>query len=143
MVVAAAVAALLVVAGCSKKPLIIVATPSATSSSASPTAGSPSPPTSPSPGGVHIGDPAVAAEGLFDAWTRNDRIAAGLYASQAAVDTLFMTPFSPPAPTFQGCNPSGAEVLCSYTYEGGAISMSVIGSASAGYRVNSVGFIAD
>jgi hypothetical protein len=92
---------------------------------------------------VDISDPTVAAEGLFDAWTRNDRIAAGLYASQAAVDTLFMTPFSPPAPTFQGCNPSGAEVLCSYTYEGGAISMSVIGNASAGYRVNSVGFIAD
>ena len=133
------VALALVVAGCKKKPLIVISE-TTTSPFPLPTATA-SPPSSPT--GVLIADPAVAAQGLFDAWTRNDRVAAALYASQAAIDALFANPFSSPAPTFQGCNPSGAEVLCSYTYEGGAISMSVTGSASAGYRVNSVGFIAD
>ncbi len=92
-----------------------------------------------------ISKPEVAAKRLYGAWKKSDRPAARRVASRSAVNQLFKTRFTGDAPDwqFQGCERRGSGYDCSYSYEGGAAIMRVTGSASAGFLVSSVKFIAD
>ena len=89
--------------------------------------------------------PEAAAQKLYSAYKSCNRPAALKAASPRAVRKLFGQRCQPGDPKWQfmGCEKTGSSRLCSYYYEGGAVSMRVVGSASAGYRVTSVSFIAD
>lgn len=92
-----------------------------------------------------ISTPESAAKKLYSAWKKHDRSAARLVASNSAVNQLFKTRFTGDAPDwqFQGCEKRRGGYNCSFSYEGGGVTMRVAGGASAGYRVTSVSFIAD
>lgn len=87
----------------------------------------------------------AAAKSLYAAWRKYDRQAARRVASSIAVNQLFKTRPTKDAPQwqFQGCDKRPGGYDCSYSYEGGAATMRVTGSARAGYLVKSVKFIAD
>jgi hypothetical protein len=87
--------------------------------------------------------PEAAAEGLFDAWADKDRTAAAKFASEAAVAKLFRDGGGPEGMEFQGCEKESGGYTCGYYYEGGGLIMHVKGSEAAGYKVDSVEFIAD
>jgi hypothetical protein len=87
--------------------------------------------------------PEDAAKGLFNAWGRNDREAAKQYASDAAIAKLFKGGHDTSGMTSQGCSEEPGGFNCAYTYDGGALIMHVKGSASAGYRVETIEYIAD
>ncbi|MDQ3818539.1 MAG: hypothetical protein M3362_12800 [Acidobacteriota bacterium] len=90
-----------------------------------------------------ISTPEDAARGLFNAFGRHDRDAAAKFASDAAVAKLFKESTGTEGMKFQGCNDEGGDLNCAYSYEGGALIMHVKGSKEAGYKVQSVQFIAD
>lgn len=90
-----------------------------------------------------ITKPETAAKKLYGAWKSHDRRAALRVASSAAVNKLFRNRYTGPDWEFNGCEKRGAGYDCFYRYEGGGTSMRVTGSAAAGYRVQSVSFIAD
>ena len=90
-----------------------------------------------------ISTPEDAARGLFNAFGRHDRDAAAKFASDAAVAKLFKESTGTEGMKFQGCNDEGSDLNCAYSYEGGALIMHVKGSKEAGYKVQSVEFIAD
>jgi hypothetical protein len=76
---------------------------------------------------------------LFEAWKMGDRSTALSVASEEAVDALFRSKVSRPAPEFEGCDRVGTgQHDCAYRYEGGGIVMRVSGG-----RVERVEFIAD
>lgn len=87
--------------------------------------------------------PQVAARRLYLAWKGGNRPAALVVASPAAVNRLFSRPFTGPDLRFQSCTNRDAGFDCAYSYEGGGLIMRVTGGASAGYRVESLRFIAD
>jgi hypothetical protein len=89
--------------------------------------------------------PEGAAKGLFSAWQRGDRNDASHYARQRAIDALFAHPNTGDV-TYanQGCSPEGGQFLCSWTYPGGAMQMTVEGVlGNSGYVVDNVTYIAD
>jgi len=92
-----------------------------------------------------ISQPETAAQKLYSAYKSCNRAAALKAASSRAVSKLFGKNCKPGDPDwkFMGCEKTGTTHLCSYYYEGGGVSMRVAGSASAGYSVRSVSFIAD
>ena len=90
-----------------------------------------------------ISTPEDAARGLFNAFGRHDRDAAAKFATDAAVAKLFKQSTGTEGMKFQGCNDEGSDLNCAYSYEGGALIMHVKGSKDAGYKVQSVEFIAD
>lgn|ERR687884_1020488 len=90
-----------------------------------------------------VSTPEAAAQGLFNAFGRHDRDAAAKFASDAAVTKLFKESTGTQGMQFQGCNDEEGELNCAYSYEGGALIMNIKGSASTGYKVASVEFIAD
>lgn len=94
---------------------------------------------------VKTSTPEAAAKGLYAAWKKGDRPAARRVASSSAVNQLFKTRFTKGAQDwqFQGCEKRQGGYDCSYYYEGGGATMRVTGGKSAGYRVQSVKFIAD
>jgi hypothetical protein len=87
--------------------------------------------------------PEAAAKGLYNAWKRHNRRAALRVATTAAVNKVFRTRYTGPGWQFQGCEKRSGGYSCFYSYEGGGVTMRVGGGAAAGYRVRSVGFIAD
>ena len=89
--------------------------------------------------------PEAAAQKLYSAYKSCNRAAALKAASSRAVRKLFGQRCQPGDPKWQfmGCEKTGSSHLCSYYYEGGAVSMRVAGGKSVGYRVTSVSFIAD
>ena len=93
--------------------------------------------------GIICSTPEDAAHSLIDAQIANDETAAHRCASDAAVDALFPTSDPDANYTFQGCFTGETPVRCSFTYEGGAVTFVMSGSAAAGWRVDSAGFIAD
>ena len=90
-----------------------------------------------------LATPEAAAKGLFEAFGRHDREAAAKFASAAAVNTLFKESTGTEGMQFQGCNEEEGDLSCAYSYEGGALIMNISGSKAAGYKVDSVEFIAD
>ncbi len=93
--------------------------------------------------GIICSTPEDAAHSLIDAQIANDETAAHRCASSAAVDALFPTSDADATYTFQGCLTSETPVTCSFTYEGGAVTFVMSGSAAAGWKVDSAGFVAD
>ena len=108
----------------------------------------PTPQANTSPANTKLSDdantkPEDAAKGLFNAWGRNDREAAKKYASDAAIAKLFKGGHDTSGMNSQGCSEEPGGFNCAYTYEGGALIMHVKGSASAGYKVEAIEYIAD
>lgn len=96
-------------------------------------------------GFARVGSPELAASHLNDAWGANDRATALRNATQAAVDLLLRG--SRGTLAFAGCSPDPelgpGHFLCSYTFEGGAVSLDTRGNPTDGFYVESASFIAD
>ena len=96
-------------------------------------------------GFVRVGSPDLAADHLHDAWGANDRAKALGNATQAAVDLLLRGTRG--TLDFAGCSPDPVlgpgHFVCSYTFEGGAVSLDTRGNATDGYYVESASFIVD
>lgn len=89
--------------------------------------------------------PDAAAKGLFAAWQRGDQNDASHYARQRAITAIFSHPNTGDVKyQNQGCSPEGGQFVCSWTYEGGAMQMTVEGVlGNSGYVVDNVTYIAD
>lgn len=89
--------------------------------------------------------PEAAAKGLFDAWKDGNREGASRFARQRAINELFSHPDTGDVEYVdQGCAPEGGAFLCSWTYPGGAMQMSVEGVVgTSGYVVDNVIYRAD
>jgi len=86
----------------------------------------------------------AAANGLFKAWQRTDRADASRYARQRAIDALFAHPSTGDVEyADQGCEPQGGQFICSWTYPGGALQMTVESVAGGGFVVDNVTYSAD
>lgn len=142
----------LLLAGCGKGTNTSNAGSNTSSTTKNTTTASPSPQASPqasmSPTGTNTNQdmsstPEAAAKGLFDAFGRHDRAAAAKFASEAAVTKLFKESTGNEGMQFQGCNDEEGDLNCAWSYEGGGLIMHIKGSASAGYKVDSIEFIAD
>jgi hypothetical protein len=96
-------------------------------------------------GFFRLGTAELAADHLFDAWGANDRAKALRNATQAAVDLLLRGERG--ALAFAGCSADPVlgegHFVCSYTFEGGAVSLQTRGDAVDGFYVESASFIAD
>lgn len=86
-----------------------------------------------------------ASAHLYDAWGASDRAVATTNATLAAVDLVLRGQRG--ELTNQGCTEDEllgpGHLVCSYTYEGGAVNFHVQGTALDGYYVESAQFIAD
>jgi membrane protein involved in colicin uptake len=90
-----------------------------------------------------VATPKAAADGLLNAWKTKDRTEAAKFATDAAFTKLFKEGGGPEGMESQGCSEEKGEYNCGYTYGGGALIMFVKGNDSAGYKVDSIEFIAD
>jgi hypothetical protein len=93
--------------------------------------------------GTKISTPDAAANGLLEAWKTKDESEAAKYATEAAFKKLFKEGDGPEGLSSQGCSDEDKTYDCAYTYEGGALIMHVKGDEAAGYKVDSIEFIAD
>lgn len=100
-----------------------------------------------SPGGTtvqtKVSSPQAAADGLLNAWKTKDEAEAAKFATVAAFTKLFKEGGGPSGMESQGCSEEGNTHDCAYTYPGGSVHMYVKGSESAGYKVDSIEFVAD
>ena len=89
--------------------------------------------------------PDAAADGLFNAWKKGDRDDASRYAKPNAITKMFAHPYTDDSVAYndQGCSPQGGQFNCAWTYEGGALTMTVEAWPGGGYVVDSVTYIAD
>jgi peptidoglycan hydrolase-like protein with peptidoglycan-binding domain len=96
-------------------------------------------------GFARVASPELAAQTLYNHWGTNDRRAALRNATQAAVDLVLRGERGDL--TNAGCNPDPVlgpgHLVCSYTYEGGAVNFQVRGNGADGYYVESASFFAD
>jgi hypothetical protein len=93
----------------------------------------------------HETRPATVAKLLFAAWRKSDRNLGLEVATKPVVTKLFRTRYTPGSVTyfFQGCTKEAQGYSCAYSYDGGAMFMHVKGSATRGYDVRSIGYLAD
>jgi hypothetical protein len=89
--------------------------------------------------------PQAAANGLFNAWKKNDQNDAANYAKPQAISKMFAHPYNDPSVKYtnQGCEPQGGQFTCAWSYEGGAVTMTVEAWPGGGFVVDSVTYIAD
>lgn len=89
--------------------------------------------------------PEAAAKGLLAAWEAGDREGASRYARQRAINAIFAQPNTGDVEyQDQGCAPEGGAFICSWTYPGGAMQMSVEGVVgTSGFVVDNVTYTAD
>jgi hypothetical protein len=88
--------------------------------------------------------PDAAAQGLFDEWEDGDRDGASRYAKPGAINELFAHPNTGDVEyADQGCVPQGGQFICSWTYPGGALQMTVEAWPGGGFVVDDVTYIAD
>ena len=61
-----------------------------------------------------------AARCLYEAWKRDDQVAAAVYASLDVVEILFRKPWSAPEGTYEGCSaqPATGGQTCAYEHHG-------------------------
>lgn len=86
----------------------------------------------------------TAASGLFDAWKDNDREDASRYAKPQPITELFAKPYTGDTEyTDQGCQPQGGQFLCSWTYPGGALQMTVEAWPGGGFVVDDITYLVD
>lgn len=89
--------------------------------------------------------PQAAANGLFEAWKKNDQTDAANYGKPQAISKMFSHPYNDPSVTYsnQGCEPQGGQFKCAWSYEGGALVMTVEAWPGGGFVVDSITYIAD
>src|SRR5205085_10671940 len=89
--------------------------------------------------------PQAAADGLFNAWTKNDQSAASNYAKPQAISKMFSQPYTPDYLTYakQPCEPQGGQFMCLWRYEGGGVKMTVEAWPGGGFVVDSVVYVVD
>ena len=87
--------------------------------------------------------PEQAADGLFNAWTANDRRAASRFATARAIEDLFAARSRGEGMESHGCQPVGGQFECSWRYEGGGLIMTVQDAPEGGFIVEAVRFVAD
>ncbi|MEY2424602.1 MAG: hypothetical protein QOI61_174 [Actinomycetota bacterium] len=96
---------------------------------------------------IPSGPPATeegAAQGLFDAWQRGDREGASRYAKPGPIGELFAHPNTGDVKyDDQGCEPQGGQFICSWTYPGGALQMTVEAWPGGGFVVDDVTYLVD
>jgi peptidoglycan hydrolase-like protein with peptidoglycan-binding domain len=96
-------------------------------------------------GFTRLATPELASAHLFDAWGARDRAGALTGATQAAVDLLLRGERG--TLSGAGCAPDdvlgAGHYLCTYTFEGGAVTFQVRGSELDGYYVESAVLVAD
>ena len=80
---------------------------------------------------------------FVDAWLAADQAAAARCATPEAVTQVFATSGAGAQYTWQGCHGDPGMPTCSYTYEGGAMNLALAGTEAAGWKVQSVGYVAD
>lgn len=86
----------------------------------------------------------AAAKGLYDAWTRNDDNDMSHYAKPDVIARMKEHPYATDTGyDSQGCEPQGGQFICSWTYPGGALQMTVEAWPGGGYVVAAVRYIAD
>jgi peptidoglycan hydrolase-like protein with peptidoglycan-binding domain len=94
---------------------------------------------------TRLGSPEAASAHLFDAWGASDRASALTNATQSAVDLLLRGARG--ELTSLGCAPhpqlGPGSFLCSYGFDGGAVSMLVQGNDLDGHYVEATSFIVD
>jgi hypothetical protein len=91
--------------------------------------------------GIVCIDPTDAAQSVLSAWTAGDRAAAARCASPAVVSALFGRASRGTGWTFQGCGgPDPGVPQCTYTAAGAHASLTLMGSESSGWRVDSLSF---
>ena len=92
-----------------------------------------------------LATPEAAADHLMNAWAAADRRTALRSATEAAVDLLLRGQHGGLAAA--GCTPDPVlgpgNFSCSWTYEGGAVTLAVRGDALTGYYVESAEFVVD
>jgi hypothetical protein len=138
----------LLLAGCSKNnnannTNTTSTTSNTTRAAASPTATVAASPSATVTGQSKVASPKAAADGLLNAWKTKDRAEAAKFATDAAFTKLFTEGGGPEGMESQGCSEEKGAYNCGYTYPGGALIMFVKGSDAAGYKVDSIEFIAD
>lgn len=150
MKIAIFLSACLLLAGCSKTDNTNITNTKSTTSNTVNTAASPKASVeavaSPSATAIaesKVGSPKAAADGLLNAWKTKDRTEAAKFATDAAFTKLFKEGGGPQGMESQGCSEEKGVYNCGYTYPGGALIMYVKGSESAGYKVDSIEFVAD
>lgn len=88
--------------------------------------------------------PDAAAQGLFDAWQDGDRQEASRYAKPGPIEELFTHPNTGDVDYMdQGCQPEGGQFICSWTYPGGALHMTVENWPGGGFVVDDVTYTVD
>ena len=99
----------------------------------------------PSAPNAPVTTPAAAAKGLLAAWEKGDRNDASRYARPRAIEVLFSHPNTGDVDYVdQGCEPQGGQFLCSWTYPGGVMQMTVEGVLGTnGFVVDNVTYLAD
>jgi hypothetical protein len=93
--------------------------------------------------GIICSTPEEASQALYNSWVAGDQTAARRCASNGAVATLFATSGAGASYTFQGCYGDPGVPTCGYSYEGGAVIFTLNGTEAAGWKVVSVGYVAD
>ncbi|MGW4644742.1 hypothetical protein ACWEN6_39970 [Sphaerisporangium sp. NPDC004334] len=91
----------------------------------------------------HLTTAGKAAKHLFGAWKAGDRNRGLEVASAGAVKKLFRARFGGVGYIYQGCSRETGGTSCAYSYEGGAMLMHARGSATRGYEIRSITYIAD
>jgi hypothetical protein len=88
--------------------------------------------------------PAAAAKGLLNAWKKGDKDDASRYAKPAPINELFSHPNTGDVDyADQGCTPQGGQFVCSWTYPGGALQMTVENWPGGGYVVDDITYLVD
>jgi hypothetical protein len=88
--------------------------------------------------------PDAAAKGLFDAWQRGDKAGADRYAKPQPINELFSHPNTGDV-TYrdQGCEVQGGQFECTWTYDGGALRMTVEAWPGGGFVVDDITYLVD
>lgn len=94
--------------------------------------------------GIICTTPEDAAQTVVSAWEANDKPAAARCANQSALDELFKASGVGASWMFQGCGgPDPGVPTCQFSYEGGAANFAMAGTDAAGWKVDTVSYIAD
>lgn len=96
--------------------------------------------------GADPGDPAPAAQAVFQAWTRGDEACAHELMTDDAFDELFARDGTDAQDDFQGCTEADQPdpaMDCAFTYEGGATHYLMSFSPTDGWLVTDIQQVAD
>jgi hypothetical protein len=94
--------------------------------------------------GIICTTPEEASKSFVESWIADDQVAAARCATDTAVTKIFEHSGAGAEYTFQGCFGDDPGLpTCSYTYEGGAVNLALAGTEAAGWKVQSLSYVAD